>query len=60
MREAQTGDSPAALTSHTHQARPLLLMCGHSLLQVGFTFNDAWAGLMNKCLEARMPQFTYK
>ncbi|KAF8065786.1 glucosidase 2 subunit beta [Scenedesmus sp. PABB004] len=28
--------------------------------QVGVTFNDAWAGLMNKCLEARMPQFTYK
>ncbi|WIA37222.1 hypothetical protein OEZ86_014172 [Tetradesmus obliquus] len=28
--------------------------------QVDLTFNDAWAGLMNKCLEARMPQFTYK
>jgi hypothetical protein len=28
--------------------------------QVNVTFNDAWAGLMNKCLEARMPQFTYK
>lgn len=30
------------------------------MLQVDLTFNDAWAGLMNKCLEARMPQFTYK
>lgn len=28
--------------------------------QVNVTFNDVWAGLMNKCLEARMPQFTYK
>ncbi|KAF6254346.1 glucosidase II beta subunit-like-domain-containing protein [Scenedesmus sp. NREL 46B-D3] len=28
--------------------------------QVNLTFNDAWAGLMNKCLEARMPQFMYK
>lgn len=28
--------------------------------QVDLTFNDAWAGLMNKCLETRMPQFTYK
>lgn len=32
--------------------------CG--CVQVDLTFNDAWAGLMNKCLEARMPQFTYK
>eukprot|EP00879_Flechtneria_rotunda_P005269 GHRR01005555.1.p1 GENE.GHRR01005555.1~~GHRR01005555.1.p1 ORF type:complete len:448 (+),score=103.22 GHRR01005555.1:129-1472(+) len=28
--------------------------------QVNLTFNDSWAGLLNKCLEARMPQFTYK
>lgn len=29
-------------------------------MQVTYTFNDAWAGLMNKCLESREPQFTYK
>jgi hypothetical protein len=30
------------------------------LLQVEYNFNDAWAGLLNKCLESRQPQFTYK
>eukprot|EP00878_Enallax_costatus_P000980 GHUV01001112.1.p1 GENE.GHUV01001112.1~~GHUV01001112.1.p1 ORF type:complete len:580 (+),score=160.69 GHUV01001112.1:58-1797(+) len=28
--------------------------------QANVTFNDAWAGLINKCLESRTPQFTYK
>jgi hypothetical protein len=29
-------------------------------VQVNYSFNNAWAGLLNKCLESREPQFTYK
>jgi hypothetical protein len=67
-----TADTHAllSLSSHahiTHSSKSnqsnihlFVLSVLHWGLQVNVTFNDAWAGLMNKCLEARMPQFTYK
>lgn len=34
--------------------------CVCHALQINYNFNDAWAGLLNKCLESKEPQFTYK
>jgi hypothetical protein len=32
----------------------------HTPPQVEYELDDAWAGLLDKCLETREPQFTYK
>lgn len=45
----------AALTTN-----PVLGAACFPCVQVNYSFNNGWAGLLNKCLESREPQFTYK
>jgi hypothetical protein len=51
---------PAAALTFYPTLLGLLCAAFFPCLQVNYNFNSAWAGLLNKCLESREPQFTYK